>query len=240
MKRILITGGASGLGKAITKKLASIENFKVFVTYNNSIDSAVELENSFPNIKSIKCDFSKTEDIDNLLVLINEVGINVLINNALTSLNIQHFHKTNVDIYQNSFLNNVIPTIKITKDVIKICRKKKFGKIINILSSAIINVPPIGWSEYTANKAYLFAMSKSWAIENAKFNITSNCISPQFMHTKLHKDLDTRVVEEIVDKHPLKKILQPEEVADIVFFYVMCSAQVNGTNFIVNAGTSMV
>ena len=133
----------------------------------------------------------------------------------------------------------MVPTIKITQEAIKVFRKKKFGKIINILSTVVVNKPPIGMSEYAALKSYLFSLSKSWAAENATFNITSNSISPDFMQTKLTAYKDERLVELYAQAHPLKKILTPKEVADAVVFLVNCSQQINGINMVINSAQSI-
>ncbi|HWJ91875.1 MAG TPA: SDR family oxidoreductase, partial [Flavisolibacter sp.] len=63
------------------------------------------------------------------------------------------------------------------------------------------------------------------------FNITANTVSPSFMKTPLHDGLDERVVEEMEKKHPLKKLLTTEEVADVVQFLVTASQHINGQNF---------
>src|ERR1019366_7084787 len=125
------------------------------------------------------------------------------------------------------------------QEAIKTFRKKKFGKIINIISSALVNKPPIGWSEYVANKSYLLAMSKAWAAECIKFNITSNSISPSFMLTNLTSDTDERVIEQMKEEHPLKRLLTTDEVAEAVVFFTKSSQQINGTNLVINAGTEI-
>ena len=82
-------------------------------------------------------------------------------------------------------------------------------------------------------------MHRSWALENAAFNITSNCISPGFMATALNKDTDERIVEDMIAKHPLKKLLTTGEVAAVVLFLMDASGQVNGNNIIINSSLSI-
>ncbi|MFZ4058423.1 MAG: SDR family NAD(P)-dependent oxidoreductase [Ferruginibacter sp.] len=238
---ILITGGASGLGEAITRKLATQSNHTILFTYNHSIDKAKQIEQDYPNTKAIHCDFLNPDSIGSLLEYIENSSIDILINNAFaTAIHAQHFHKIPVTTFTGNFLSNIIPTILITQKAIAQFRKNKFGKIITVLSSAIIDTPPVGWSEYTAEKAYLASMSKSWATENSAFNISANAISPAFMLTDLTKDTDERMVESITNAHPLKKILATDEVADAVSFLTNCSQQINGTNMIINAGAHVI
>ena len=160
---VLVTGGGSGLGGVITRKLASIPGNKVFFTFHQSADKAAAMEKELGQVKGIHCDFSKPEDVEKLCSMISDCDLDVLINNAIAGMTKTHFHKTTADTFLNSFTVNVFPTLQITQKAIFSFRKKKFGKIITILSSYLANLPPTGLSEYVANKAYLQSMSKSWA-----------------------------------------------------------------------------
>jgi 3-oxoacyl-[acyl-carrier protein] reductase len=237
---ILVTGGASGLGGMITRQLAAIPGNKVFFTFHQSAEKAAEIEKQLAQVKGIHCDFSKPEDVEKLCSMILDFDLDVLINNAIAGMTKTHFHKTTVDTLLNSFTINVFPTLQITQKAILSFRKKKFGKIITILSSYLANLPPTGLSEYVANKAYLHSMSKSWARESAKYNITSNCVSPSMMRTQLTQDLDERVVEEIIKAQPLRRLVTPEEVADTVLYLVGATQQINGVNLLINGGNDVI
>lgn len=238
---ILITGGASGLGEAITRKLASDSNSNIFITFPNELlENSVQLKIVYPNVFPIKCNFSNNDELDFLTEKMDVMNLDVLINNSIFSMLQNHFHKIKVQQFIDSFHYNVVPVIKITKKAITIFRKKRFGKIINILTSSLINKPPAGYSEYTANKAYIQQLSKSWATENANFNITSNCISPSFMKTYFTSSTDERIIDELTKSHPLKKILTPEEVADSVHYLVNCPQHINGINLVINSAENIV
>lgn len=240
MTKILITGGASGLGKAITCYLAKNKEYFIYFTYNKSVDSAGVITSSFSNTKSIKVDFFNDSDFSDFMNKIDEIKVDVLINNALTGYTKKHFHKISGIEFQDSFRTNVLPVLIITQKFLSIRRKLKGGKIINILTSFLINKPPVGLSEYVANKAYLLSMSKSWAIENFNFNITSNSISPSFMLTNLTADTDQRVLDTMIDQHPNKSLLKTDEVARVVDFILSATNHINGQNFIINAGSDLV
>ena len=234
----LITGGASGLGYAITKAIAdSFPDSQVFFTFSSSVASAKELEEKRMNLHSIKCDFRDKKDVEDLCLFIEKSEIDVLINNAITKLDKQYFHKTNKENFVESFNDDVVSTLEITRSFINKARERKYGKIITILTAALKNFPPIGWSIYTSNKAYILQMHKSWATENKAFNITSNCISPDFMHTPLNNDTDERVIENMIKTHPLKKLLTVEEVANVVLFLCNSSSQLNGQNIVLNSAS---
>jgi len=238
---ILITGGSSGLGKAMVEKFSSNPDNLVYFTYNTNITTACSIVKEKTNVFAKQCDFSSENSIADLLNSIGGWDLDVLINNAYSG-NPQgnHFHKESPDSFTESFLLNIIPTIRITQKTIETFRKKKSGKIITILSSALLNQPPTGYSLYSANKAYMAQLAKSWSKEYIRYGITSNCISPNFMLTDLTKNTDDRIVEHMTEEHPLKKLLVPEEVAECAEFLVYASNQVNGVNIPLNAGTNIL
>jgi len=237
---ILVTGGSSGLGEAITRKIAGDPNCKVYFTYNQSETNAKKIESDFPNAIAFKCNFRNEDDIEFLKEQIIKLNIDILINNAYFGEPIKsYFHKIPASDFLLDFKENIIPTVILTQAAINCFRKKKFGKIISISTSFLINTPPTGSSVYVANKAYLEQLSKIWAVENAKYNIVSNCISPSFMLTNFTKTVDDRVIEQMTENHPLKKLLTPEEVAESVFFLLNATQQINGLNIILNSATSI-
>lgn len=239
--KILVTGGASGLGKAITMRLAKEQGYEVYFTYYSSDENAKMITAKHSNTFSIACDFQNDADIKSLQQMIGDLDIDVLINNAYSGGFIQsYFHKTDSSAYLESFAANIFPTIAITQSAINCFRKKKSGKIITILSSALVGEPPIGASVYVANKAYLAEMTKVWAVENAKFNIVSNSLSPSFMQTAFTKDVDERLVEQIKEQHPSKKLLTPGEVAESVLFLVNAGPEINGTDLVINPVADVV
>lgn len=234
---ILVTGGASGLGGAITKILAKDSNNKVYFTFTNSEENAKKIESDFSNAYSIKCDFKDSESLKSLTDKIEQFDLDVLINNAYVGNAINtYFYKIPIENFEDDFKQNVIPTILITQSAIANFRKKKKGKIITTLTSFLLNSPPIGSSSYVANKAYIASLVKSWANENAKFNITSNSVSPSFMQTKLTSEVDERIIEQMIANHPLKKLLTVEDVAETVLFLTSASSQINGVDILLNAG----
>jgi 3-oxoacyl-[acyl-carrier protein] reductase len=89
---------------------------------------------------------------------------------------------------------------------------------------------------YVATKAYLRELSKVWATENSKFNISANTVSPSYMPTSFTWKMDERVVGQMKENHPLKKLLSPEEVAETVAFLATTSNHMNGMDIVLNAG----
>lgn len=235
---ILITGGTSGLGKATVELLAKDSDHTVYFTYLDTETyraAAERITACFHNTHSIPLNFCNDEDVDNFCEWIKTADIDVLVNSAYVGApQSNHFHKIKADEFLKSFQSNLIPTIKITQAAIEVMRKKKFGKIINIITSYVMNLPPTGFATYVGNKAYLEKMSDVINKEYVKFNITSNCILPEFMNTGFG-NVDERLVEQAEMTHPLKKLLVPEEVAQTVKFFVDAPQQVNGVKLPINA-----
>lgn len=236
--KILITGGASGLGRSITEILAKDTNNTVYFTYSKSISESKALQIEYKNTVAIHCDFKERESVKIVSERIAELDLDVMIHNAYFGEYLKsHFHKIEVLDFLADFKVNVMSVIELTQAAIHSFRKKKNGKIITILTSALQGTPPIGSAVYTANKAYLEKLTQVWANENAKFNITSNSVSPSFMETAMTSSTDDRIKEQMIENNPLKRLLTTDEVANAVQFLVNDVTQINGKDFVINAGS---
>jgi len=236
---ILITGGSRGLGRALVETLAADPDNQILFTYCHHEDEAQALAGRFQKVRALQVDFFSEESVNAFTKGLETEHIDVLINNAYAG-NPQgtHFYKSDPDDFAKAFQANVMPFIKITQACIKGMRKQKFGKIINIITSYVIDVPPTGFSVYTATKAYIRQLSKSISKEMGRFNITSNCILPDYMQTDFGKVEDFQL-EQMKDAHPLKELLKPQEVAELVASLLKASQQLNGAEIPVNAAQHM-
>ena len=237
---IIITGGSSGLGKALVEACAASAEHQVLFTYCRHEDEAQALAGKYANVRAVQVDFTDEASVDQFIQFLSNEQVDVLINNAYagTAQGV-HFHKTAPDDFSKAFHDNVMPVIRITQACAQGMRKRKFGKIINIITSYVMDVPPTGFSVYTATKAYIRQLSKSWSKELGRFNITSNCILPDYMQTDFGKVEDFQL-EQMKEAHPLKKLLQPEEVAGIIVSLLEASQQLNGVEIPVNAAQHII
>ncbi len=224
---ILVTGGASGLGKYLTRKLAADKNNTVFVTYAHSADAAALLENEFPNVHSRHCDFTTWSDVLLLQEAMESMQLDALVNNAIVGMTLEHFHAVKSEDFIERFRKNVSPAVAITQKAIRLFRKQMSGRILTVLTSYLFEEPPLGLSVYVAEKAYLASLCKSWATENARFNISSNAISPSFMSTSLTRHIDPRAI-----KNLSASALDPQVVADTVALLLAQSPAHTGVNIL--------
>ncbi|KIA89934.1 SDR family NAD(P)-dependent oxidoreductase [Kaistella jeonii] len=237
MKKVVLTGGSAGIGKEINLFLLR-EDYEVLFTYRNSEESTKEITGEFPNAKAFQIDFADPLQIDDFLKKIQDFKPNILINNFYSGTFIDtYFHKTDSDKFLTDFQTNVIPTLQITQECIRIFRKEKFGRIINILSSSL-KFPAMGTSVYNSNKAYLLQMSKHWAMENVKFGVTSNSVSPAFTVTDFHKNMDERQMEAIVASYPLKNNLEGKDIAKFIGLCINGGPHFNGNHIFLDASNS--
>ncbi len=238
--RTLVTGGASGLGKAIVELLASYADNYVYFTYNKNIEEAQKLKEAYANVEAIQVDFTDMQSVDALVDKIPALSLDALVNNAwVGNPNGTYFHKTDIEDFERSYKHNVLPLVKITQACISRFRKQKQGRIVTVLTSYLINLPPMGFSVYASTKAYIEQLAKCWCKENVRFGITSNCVSPEYMLTGF-AHVDERIIEQMEHDHPLKKLLHPQEVAEVVGMLLTSSVQLNGVNIPVNAAQNIL
>jgi NAD(P)-dependent dehydrogenase (short-subunit alcohol dehydrogenase family) len=238
--KILVTGGSSGLGKAVVTEMAKDKENIILFTYYQHEDISYRLSKDYSNVKGIQVDFTNSSSVDAFVEFLATEQIDVLVNNAYIGNPIgTYFHKTDSKDYLAAFQNNVLPLIKVTQTCIIGMRKRKFGKIVNIITSYLIDVPPTGFSVYTATKAYIRQLSRSISREYGRFNITSNCVLPDFMNTGFGHVEDFQL-EQMKSTHPLKELLDPSEVAEVVYHLIKSSQQINGIDIPINAGQHMM
>ena len=239
---ILITGGTSGLGKATVELLVK-DGHQVYFSYLATEEFtavAKEMEAAYNNVKAVPLNFCEPESVDEFCGKVKEWNIDVLVNCTYVGKpQTTYFHKIAPEDMLRSFEMNIIPTVKITQATLEGMKKRRFGKIVNIITEAVIGLPPMGYTIYAANKAYLMELSDVINKEYTRYNITSNCILPAYMQTKF-AEVDERILEQMQQEHPLKKLLTVDEVAQAIKFFVDASQQVNGVKLPINAGTLLM
>ena len=223
---ILLTGATGGIGNSILENLVDA-GANVVATGTNE-EKLNKIKNKYQSVKVEKFDISKHNEIESFINNVCEKldnKIDVLINNAgVTSDNLsirmkEEEWKKVIDI-------NLTSTFLLSKNTIKKMLKNKKGKIINI-TSVVGHTGNIGQANYTASKAGLVAMSKSFALEYGKKNININCVSPGFITTEMTNKIDQNYKEILKSRIALDRFGEPKEVANTVLF--LCS---NLSNYI--------
>ena len=238
-KNIIVTGASGGIGNSIVKNLH--ESGANILASGTKIEKLEELKSKFSNLKFIKFDISKIDQIENFIEnAAKELGGNLdcIVNNAgITQDNLAI--RMTLDEWKKVIDINLTSTFLLSKFAIKKMLKNKSGKIINI-TSVVGHTGNLGQANYTASKAGIVAMSKSLAIEYAKKNINVNCISPGFIKTAMTDKIDEKFKEVIISKIPSARLGEPEDIANAVIFLASNQSNyINGETIHVNGGMYM-
>lgn len=203
MKKVLITGGATGIGKA-TALLFKQKGYDVFITYNQS-------EPDFDGITKIKCNLESENEI---IELFNQItSIDVLVNNAGISL-IKQINDTTAEEYDKIMRINARSYFLCSREAVKLMLKSHSGAIVNVSSM---------WGQlgasceiaYSMSKAAVIGLSRSLAQELAPSGITVNCVCPGIIDTRMNSMFEKSELEEEV---PIGRLGTAEEVADAIYF----------------------
>lgn len=224
---VLVTGAASGIGKACALAFAQA-GYNVVVNYGHSQQAAletVELCKSY-GVESIavQADVSKKEEVDAMVDLTQKTfgSIDVLINNSgITKDNL--LLRMSSEDFADVLDVNLLGTFNCIKAVVKPMMKARKGRIIN-MSSVIGVIGNIGQANYAASKGGVIALTKSVARELASRNVTCNAIAPGFIQTKMTDVLSDEVKSGILAQVPMARLGQPEDVAKVALFLASESA----------------
>ena len=238
-KNIIVTGASGGIGNSIIKKLNDCG--ANILASGTKIEKLEELKSKYKNVKILKFDISKSDEIEKFVENASvELGgnLNCLVNNAgITQDNLAI--RMSIDEWKKVIDVNLTSTFLLTKFAIKKMLKNKSGKVINI-TSVVGHTGNLGQANYTASKAGIIAMSKSLAIEYAKKNININCISPGFIKTAMTDKIDDKFKEIIISKIPSARLGEPEDIANAVNFLASNQSDyINGETLHVNGGMYM-
>ena len=202
-KVAIVTGGAKGIGKAITVALAQ-EGAKVVINYNSSKEAAENLVNELGkeghDVYAVQADVSKVEDANRLVEeAVNHFGkVDILVNNAGITRD-RTFKKLNREDWERVIDVNLSSVFNTTSAVLPYITEAEEGRIISI-SSIIGQAGGFGQTNYSAAKAGMLGFTKSLALELAKTNVTVNAICPGFIDTEMVAE----VPEEVRQKSLLK------------------------------------
>lgn len=221
-KTAIVTGGAKGIGKAISENLASkgITVYALGRTEVSKIGSVSENSDLNGRIHYKQCDVS---NFDSVSELINEIkkeanSIDFLVNNAgITRDNL--ILRMSEEEWDQVIEVNLKGVFNVTKAVSRVMLSQKHGRIINI-GSIVGTTGNAGQSNYSAAKAGLIGFTKSLAKELASRNILVNLIAPGYVLTDMTDDLTEEQINVFKNNIPLKKAAEPEDIAKVVSFFV--------------------
>lgn len=237
----LVTGAGSGIGKAIASKLAE-SGAAVII---NDIDqgkaemAAGDLRGKGYEAVALQADITDIEQVTQMAESIIEryKRIDGLINNTgiVRDNLILKMPEEDFDFVLNVNLKGAWIC---SKAVLGYMKQQEYGRIVNISSRALLG--QAGQSNYSTSKGGLVSLTRTLALEFAKYHITVNCIAPGLIDTPLIRNLKPEVQESLLKAQPTPMIGQPYDVANAVLFFASEEARyITGQVLYVDGGKSI-
>lgn len=241
-KIALITGAGRGIGKAIAIELGKQGATVIGADINQDIAQQIDAYIKEFSLKGrgLVMDVTNQDSINSALEVIcsNYSPPAILVNNAgITRDNLMLRMKA--EEWNAVIETNLNSVFRVTQSCLRDMIKARWGRIISI-ASIVAFIGNAGQANYSAAKGGLVSFGKSLAQEVASRNITVNTIAPGFINTKMTQALSDEQRNSLLNLIPMKKIGQPEDVANAVAFLASDKASyITGTTLHVNGGMFM-
>jgi 3-hydroxybutyrate dehydrogenase len=240
-RRALITGGASGIGRACAVRLADAGASVVVV--DRDAEGAKRVAEAVDG-QAVTADLSDLDAVDRL-----DLDVDILVNNA----GLQHvapLHEFPVDRFSFILRLMLEAPFRLVRGALPHMYERGWGRVVNISSVHGLRASAYK-SAYVTAKHGLEGLSKVIALEGAEHGVTSNCINPAYVRTplvegqiadqaKAHGLPEDEVVGRVMlARASVKRLIEPEEVADAVTF--LCSpaaASMTGSSLVMDGGWS--
>ncbi|HLY46418.1 MAG TPA: SDR family NAD(P)-dependent oxidoreductase [Stellaceae bacterium] len=246
-RTVVVTGGASGIGRA-TARLLAHEGARVFV---GDIDEAgghavaEEAARDGLAIEFLPLDLTQPGAIEDFAAAVAaraaifDGQVDGLVNGAGWD-RIQPFLENPPEMWDQLIQINLLGAVRLSRALLSSMVVAQAGKIVNIASDAG-RVGSTGETVYAAAKGGLIAFTKSLARELARYHINVNCVCPGPTDTPLFQRQPERMREALTRAIPFRRIAQPEEIAEAVMFFLgRRSDYITGQVLSVSGGLTMV
>ncbi|MGM0366775.1 MAG: SDR family NAD(P)-dependent oxidoreductase [Actinomycetota bacterium] len=220
-KVMLITGAASGIGRAVAQGFARGGGMPVILDIDR--EGGRRLAEEIKG-RGHKADFMHADisDVKSLGPLVLEIigkykKIDVLVNNAAICP-IKNYEQVDLEQWNRVLDINLTGAFFLTREVAGYMKEKNCGKIVSMSSVSArmggVNVGP----HYAVSKGGIEAMTKYFAVNLAKYNINVNAVSMCTTDTGLIKGWDKKIINSIIEKIPLGRVASVEDAAGAVLF----------------------
>ncbi len=242
-KHAVITGGGSGIGKAVCLLFAKQDAFVHVIDINETAanETVTQIKNESGNAEAHICDVSNQQQTVEIFNAIDKV--NILVNSAGVS-HIGKAHTTSEADFDRIFRVNVKGIYNCLFATIPLMQKNKAGIILNLSSVAAL----VGLEDrfaYSMSKGAVAAITLSVAKDYLNDNIRCNSVSPARVHTsfvdnflaKNYAGKEAEMFEKLSKTQPIGRMAKPEEIASVILF--LCSdeaAFITGSDYTVDGG----
>jgi acetoacetyl-CoA reductase len=239
----IVTGGARGIGAAITTALAR-SGVHVAAGYSSNAQAAEELSGKLgaegASVSVHQGNVGEPTDCNRVVdeVLEQRGRVDYLVNNAGITVD-KTMRRMTVEDWHAVLRINLSGPFYMTKAVLDHMIANEFGRIVNI-SSVIGQTGSVGQANYAASKSGLFGLSQSLAKEVARKGITVNCVAPGYIETEMVASVPEEVLAKLLKGVPVGRLGQASEIARAVQFLVDDDAgYITGSVISVNGGLDM-
>jgi len=241
-RTVIVTGGASGIGKA-TAILLAREGARVLIAdIDEAGGRAAAAEGSAKRfaIDYLPLDLTDKPSIDAFVAAVHQrvARVDGLVNGAGWD-QIQPFLENPPEMWDRVIAVNLMGAARLTRGLLPPMVAANTGKIVNISSDAG-RVGSMGETVYAAAMGGLIAFTKSLARELARYRINVNCVCPGPTDTPLFQRQPERMKEALTRAIPFRRIAQPIEIAQAVMFFLSArSDYITGQVLSVSGGLTM-
>jgi 2-dehydro-3-deoxy-D-gluconate 5-dehydrogenase len=240
-KIAVVTGSAQGLGKEIALSLAQDGCSLVLADIVYPMDTAKQIEDMGCRCISVQADISNEVEVKNLVreAISKYRKVDILVNNAgISQLSYTPTEDAPIEEWDKIIKVNLRGTFLCSKYIGKQMIDGGDGTIINISTTAGISGVPRA-PAYCASKAGIILLTKSLAIEWAKYRIRVNAIAPHYLETELTKGLraSEKVYDGLIKQIPMSRFGKPEEIIGAVLFLSSpASSYITGEVIVIDGG----
>ena len=240
--KVLITGAASGIGRATARAFAREGARLLAVDLPDSQLAEQYQAPEFSTVHIAAMDVAQASSAEQLVQLASEQlgGLDILVNNAGIG-NATAAEDTSDEVWQRVLEVNLSAPFRLCRAAIPLLRQSPAGRIINI-ASVMAQYTDYGLSAYCASKAGVAGLTKTLALELGKDGITSNYIMPGAIHTGMTAQsfADPKIADIWARKSVLRRLGQPEDVAAAILFFASPQAAfVTGEGLEVSGGLNL-
>lgn len=221
-KNIIVTGGASGIGRAVVEGVVAGGGHAVIVDLN--LEAAVKTQNEVgkDSISVYKVDLGNSSEIrESFKKIVEDLGqIHGLVNNA-GIVSTKPFMEIDQKEWDKVIAINLTGAFATISTLYPFMAQMGYGRIVNVASvAAKLGGGLLGTSAYASSKAGVIGLTKAVAREGAKLGIACNAVCPSFTLTPMTSNMSEEKREKILNAIPLGRAADPKEIANVILFYV--------------------